>query len=147
MINRDDALEEIYQRIKDNKDVLGLTTFKRTPTEPIDQDQLPCIFMMEGVDNIIEYSKRSKTGYPARRVLEVVLELAALSETDIKDLYRNLRSVVFTVRGSDPAEFNPIVATNAFISENRTEGPTGYGLPDTLGMRLVLDLVYTDKGF
>jgi hypothetical protein len=146
MINREEALVQIYDRIKENRTILGLKSFKRTPTEPIIQADLPCIFMHEENDIIISHSARGGSGYPAKRVLEVVLELVVDKNTDIKLLYRNVRDVVFTVIGSDPKEYSAIVATNAFINENRTEGPTGYGLPDILGMRLVLDLVYTDNG-
>lgn len=138
---------EIFERIKDNRVGLGLTTFRRTPTAPIREEDLPCVFMFEESDNIIEHSKRSKTGYPAKRVLEVVLEIVATRDTDVKQLFIELRKTVFKVRESDPPVYNPIVANNTFINENRTEGPTGYGLQDVLGMRLVLDLIYTDNGF
>ena len=147
MQNREDALLEIYERLKANRTVLGIKTFKRTPTSPIIEADLPCIFMSEETDSVLEHSKRNKTGYPAKRVLEVVLEIIVTDATNIKQLYLDMRSVVFTQRGTDPAVFNPVLAQNTFINENRTEGPTGYGLPDVIGMRLVLDLVYTDNGF
>ena len=57
---------------------------------------------------------------------------------DIKKLYRNVRSVVLAD--------NPIVADNTFIREIRTEGPNGYGLPNVIGMQLVLAMFYTDEG-
>jgi hypothetical protein len=101
--------------------------------------------MSEGRDNIIEHSKRNKTGYPARRVLEVDLTLIVAKGTDIKTLYNQVRKVVFTERVN--GTINPILAENIFINENRTEGPTGYGLPDVVGMVLTLDLVYTDNAF
>lgn len=147
MINREDGLTEIYERLKANRIALGLTTFKRNPTSPATELDLPCILMAEGTDMVIEHSKRNKTGYPARRVLEVALEIIASKEVDIKQLFQDVRRVVFTERGSDPVKFTPVVAENTFINENRTEGPTGYGLPDVIGMVLVLDLVYTDEAF
>jgi len=149
VINRENALIEIYERIKENRDALGLKAFKRTPTAPIREEMLPCIFMSEDVDNIIEHSKRTKHGYPARRVLEVNLEIITSRGMDIKSLYNAVRRVVFTERGGDPNTpiYNSVIAENTFINENRTEGPTGYGLPDVIGMRLILDLVYTDDGF
>lgn len=147
MINREDALIEIYERLKENRESIGIKTFKRTPTSPSDEEDLPCIFMSEESDNIIEYSKRNKTGYPARRALEVSIEIVASGDSNIKQLYMNTRRAVFAERGSNLTNFNPVLAHNTFINENRTEGPTGYGLPDILGMRLILDLVYTDNGF
>lgn len=146
MINRDKGLDEIYERIKANRITLGIKTFKRTPTTPVQNEDLPCIFMIEGVDNILEHSPRSKTGYPCKRALEVRLELVTDSSINIKQLYFDLRRIVFTQRDSNPVVFNPVIADNTFINENRTEGPTGYGLPDILSMSLVLDLVYNDKG-
>lgn len=147
MINRETGLVEIYNRVKTARTDLGLTSFRRTPTEAIVQEDCPCVFMHEGVDTIIEVSSRSGLGYPAKRSLEVVLELVTSSDIDIRQLLLNLRAVVFSVDGSDPKIPNPIIGDNCFINENRTEGPNGYGLPDILGMSLVLDLIYTDNGF
>lgn len=147
MENRESALIEIYERLKENKTSIGIKTFKRIPTNAITENDLPCVFMFEEVDNIIEHSKRNRTGYPARRVLEVALEIVVSTNYDIKQFYNNIRRAVFAKRGTDMTEFDSVLATNTFISENRTEGPNGYGLPDVIGMRLVLDLVYTDNGF
>lgn len=152
MTNREDGLVEIYERIKARRSELNLITFKRTPTTPIRKEKLPCIFMSEDVDNVIEHSKRNKTGYPARRVLEVSLEIIVSKDVDIKQLYFDVRRAVFMDKeavwaDNAPISFTPVLAKNIFINENRTEGPTGYGLPDVIGMRLVLDLIYTDKGF
>ena len=146
MKEREDALLEIYARLKAKHVVMGVKTFKRTPTEGIKQENLPCIFMLEETDTVIEHSKRHASGYPCKRVLEVVLELAVGKETDIKSLYRSVRQTAFSEKDSEPPVFNPKVTSKSFINENRTEGPTGYGLPDVVGMRLVLDLVYMDYG-
>ena len=139
MINREAGLQEIYDRIYAVKDVLGLKGFKRTPTKAIDEKFLPCIFMVEDVDEIVEHSARSSTGYPAKRLLEVTLEIVTHRDTDIKQLYRDVRSAVF-------GESVIVADDNTFIRETRAEGPTGYGLPDVLGMRLVLVMFYNDKG-
>lgn len=147
MDNKEAGLVEIYERIKSQREVLGLVSFKRNPTKTIDQSMMPSVAMIEGVDNIVKRSDRSRTGYPARRVAEIELEIVAHKDIDLKALYRNVRRVVFMERNTDPAIYNPIVAENVFINENRTEGPSGFGLPDVTGMRLVLDLVYTDNGF
>jgi hypothetical protein len=147
MDNKEYGLVEIYERIKANKDELGLVSFKRNPTKPVDQSLMPSVVMIEDVDNIIKRSDRSKTGYPARRVAEIVIEIVVTADTDVKALYQELRRVVFMKRDTDPAVYDPCVADNVFINENRTEGPSGFGLPDVTGMRLVLDLVYTDNGF
>lgn len=152
MLQREEGLLEIYERIKIRRINLGLNTFKRTPTVPVRQEMFPCIFMSEGVDNVIDHSKRNKTGYPAKRVLEVALEIIVSADADIKRLYFDVRKAVFMDKNAvweenKPSAFSPIIAKNTFINENRTEGPDGFGLPDAVGMRLVLDLIYTDNGF
>jgi len=144
MINRELGLEEIYERIKSRRAVIGVKTFKRLPTAPIQDSDMPCIFMLEEIDNVIKQTSRGNTGYPVRRVLEVILELVTTKDVDIKAMYRRMRQAVFSIIDSDPVVYNARIADNVFINENRTEGPVGYGLPDILAMRLVLDLVYTD---
>ena len=95
--------------------------------------------MVEGIDSIVEYSSRTPTGYPARRMLEVTLEIISDKKTDIKTLFREVRSVVFSG--------GVVVADDkTIIKEVRTEGPTGYGLPGVLGIRLILFLMYKDEG-
>jgi hypothetical protein len=109
------------------------------------EKDLPCIIMMEDVDSILKKSSRSTTGYPARRLAEIPIEIVTERTTDIKQLYLKVRKVIFTDRNT--LEYSSLLARDVFINENRTEGPTGYGLPDILGMRLILDLIYTDEGF
>lgn len=145
--NREDALVEIYERVKANRVDIGLKSFKRTPTNPVDDGDLPCLFMLEGADLIVNSSSKTNTGYPVRRALEVKLELVTDGDTDIKTMLRNLRRIVFTKRDTDPALYDAKLLPDnrtGSISESRTEGPDGYGLPNVLGMTLVLDLVYTD---
>lgn len=151
MINREAGLLEIYERIKAKYVEIGLKTFKRNPTEPLREEHLSSICMDEGIDNIIKRASRHKTGYPASRVLEVILELTVKKEeANILVVHNDVRKAVFTQRGTPADEepvYSPIVAQNTFINENRTEGPMGVDLPGILVMRLVLDLVYTDNGF
>jgi len=138
---RELGLLEIYDRIKAAKDsgVLSIKSFQRSPTIPVNEVDLPCVFMVEGDDEIVKRSSRNPLGYPAERNLEVILELVARGSADIRKLYKDLRVAVL----KDGA----IVTTNTFIREIRTEGPTGYGLPDVLGIRFVLSLTYMDDGF
>ena len=145
--NREDSLLEIKARIAANRGDLEIASFKRTPTSPISDEDMPCIVMLEGDDKITDFSKRSNAGYPVRRALEVTLELITTKETDIKAKLKDLRRIVFTQRDTDPPIFNSRLVPEGrigFIQESGTLGPTGYGLPGILGMNLVLDLVYTD---
>ena len=151
MENRELGLQELYERVKADRTILGLESFKRTPTNPSQFEDLPCVFMLEGVDSIIKPASRGKLVYPAHRALEVTIELviSKIATPDIMGLFLKLRKTVFKVRNENPdaeVEYNPILAPDACIYENRTEGPIGYGLPDIKVMRLVLDLIYTDGG-
>jgi len=144
MLNREQGLDEIYERIKAKRTDLSLKSFRRTPTTPIDEELMPCVFMLEGADTIVEHSQRNQVGYPAKRVMDLTLELIVNSKNhNIKDLFQQLRKVVFTQR-IEPFNYSSIVAANTFISENRTEGPGAYQIPNIIGMKLILDLVYTD---
>jgi len=146
MENKELGLLEIKERIKVNRTLLDPNLhFKRTPSTPIMEKDLPCIIMMEDVDSILKKSSRSTTGYPARRLAEIPIEIVTERTIDIKQLYLKVRKVIFTDRNT--LEYSSLLARDVFINENRTEGPTGYGLPDILGMRLILDLIYTDEGF
>lgn len=137
MKNREDALVEIEKRCYDNRVEIAVNTFKRAPTRPIDSYAYPAIFMYEGDDELVQASQRDALGYPAKRLLEVTLEIITDETTDIKAKYRKVRNAVLS---------NPVVAPTATIKEIRTEGPVGFGLPDVLGMRLVLALSYIDDG-
>lgn len=137
MIYRELGVQEIYNRIKDNRVALGVNSCKRTPTKPITEYKMPCVFIIEGVDEVLKANSRHPLGYTARRQLEVILEIIVERGTDIRKLYVDIRSAIL---------MDATVAKNTFVNEIRTEGPSGYGLPDVSGMNLVLALTYTDNG-
>jgi hypothetical protein len=142
MRNRILGTEEVVRRVTVVKDALGLKACMLTPTKPVNEEYLPCIFIQESVDEVTKTSARTRVGYPMKRSLELNIEIVAdrNATKPIYDLYREVRSAVF-------ADDNPVVADGGtFIQEIRTEGPTGYGLPDVVGMTLVLTLFYTDEG-
>ncbi len=140
MINRELGIAEIANRIKTVSPSLGIKTFKRTPLNPVDSYDTPFVFIYEGDDVITDYSNRSPGGYPAKRKLELPVELivdSTDSTFNLKQLYRDLRSAILV---------DTTVAQNTTIYELRAEGPFGYGVPKLLGMRLVLALIYFDAG-
>ncbi len=137
MINREAGVQEIYNRIKAARHTLGIAACKRTPTKPITEYKMPCVFIIEGVDIVLKDNSRNPLGYPSRRQLEVILEIIVERDVDIRALYTGIRSAVLS---------DATVAKNTFVMEIRTEGPSGYGLPDVSGMNLVLALTYTDNG-
>lgn len=140
MERRENGLVEIFARLYNARNTLGLKFCKRMPTKPVQPnvDTVPGIYMVEGEDSVSERNSRNPFGYPARRNLEVVLEIIAPLDSDIKALYRAVRK---TVLGGSVN-----VADDSFIRESRTEGPAGYEVPDLQGMRMVLVLTYVDTG-
>jgi len=147
MKNKEEGLQEIYERIKANRVLLGVKTFKWIPTSPIQEEDMPCIFLLEGTDNIIKHSGRSTTGFPAQRVAEVTIELVTSGAVDIKALFRKVRQAIFAISDSDPIKYDSRISDKVFFNESRIEGPEGYGLPNVKGMRLILDVVYSDENF
>ena len=149
MENRELGIVEIYDRLEAKKDTLGLNFCIRTPTGPIDPTMVPGLIMNEGDDVITQRANRGPTGYPAKRILEVAIELL-INDTDetidLKTLFLAVKRAVFYNRDIDNPRIEVQVANNVFINENRTEGPYGFGLPNIKGMKLVLDLIYTDNG-
>lgn len=148
MEKRELGLTELFERVKADRTALGLVSFKKTPTRPSDLGDLPCVFMLEGPDRIIKRSKRDTLGYPAHRVMEVTFESVVnkRGSVPVKTLNTDLRRTLFKIRDSNPPEYSGIIADNVFIAENRTEGPSSYGLPDIEVMRLIIDLTYIDGG-
>ena len=137
MEKREEGLVEIFNRIKDRRTELSLQQFRRTPTTTL--DKVPMCIMLEGIDEIIKKPTNKKLPYPCVRNVEVILELSVNEKThDIRSLIPVLRNIVFK-NGIE-------VAPQVLIEELRTEGPFGYGVPDILGMRLILGMIYTDQG-
>lgn len=149
MIQREQGIQEIYERLKVAYVSIGLKAFRRNPTQRLRDEDFPYIILEEGTDQIVKSGNRANHGYPARRVCEIILEIGTNDDgaTDINALYSDVRKAVFTKRDTTPLEFSSILLKDVFIQENRTEGPTGVDVPDILVMRLILDLVYTDKAF
>ena len=137
MENREAGLQVLYNRIKDERRSLGIKTFRRTPSKPVEEKHLVCVFMSEGIDRITKPNSRNWLGYPARRELEVIFELVALSDYDIRDLYTKFRRVALS---------DPILVEDCIVRESRTIGPQGYSLPNVIGLQLILSMAYTDNG-
>jgi len=135
--SREIGLQILYNRVKDNRSALGIKTFKRTPTAPVKADNLLCVFMLEGEDQVIKPSTRSAAGYPAQRVVEIVFEIIALGSFDIRAFYTQFRNIVLS---------EVVLAPDCFIRETGTNGPRGYGQPNVIGMQLILSMNYIDKG-
>jgi len=152
---RELGLTKIKQRLIDDKDYLNLKSIKRNSNDPISKDMMNAIFIFEGRDTITEHASRNFIGYPAKRMLEVDIEIITKNDRDgktIKDLYQKVRRAVLCDRivNSDLTITytpNSILADNTAIRELRTLGAGLYDIPELIGMKLVLGLYYIDYGF
>lgn len=150
---RELGMDKIKQRLIADKDVLGLKSLKRNSNDPISKSEMNAIYIFEGRDTITEHASRGFLGYPAKRLLEVDVEIITKNNRDgtaIKTLYNNVRRAVFCDKIIDTNTTyvpNPILADNVAIRELRTLGPGLYDVPELIGIKLVLGLIYIDNGF
>lgn len=151
---RTQSLETIKGRFQRDRTILGLKTFNWNTNSPMDKTNVPSVYMFEGRDVIQKYHQGDKLGYPARRHLEINIEIVTQmnrNASDVKDLLQKVKRTVFcdrTGEDSNPVWTpNPVVAQNAFIKELRIKGPGLYKVPELVGIKLVVGLWYTDNGF
>lgn len=148
------SLEEIKRRILRDKDILGLKTFNWNTNSPISKLNVPSIYMFEGRDVIKDYADRTPLGYPAKRHLEINIEVVTKIDrnaAEVKALLQKVRRSVFCNRSGEEGNYiwipNQIVADNSRILELRTKGPGLYEVPELVGIKLVIGLWYIDYGF
>ncbi len=151
---RTDALLEIKSRIERDRDILGLKSFMWNSNNPITKTSVPAVYMFEGRDVIEKYNQGSPLGYPARRHLEINIEIVAKTDryaSNVKTLLQLVKRSVFCDRTTvgDVHTWTPnvVVAKNSFIKELRTKGPGTYEIPELVGIKLVVGLWYIDNGF
>lgn len=148
MIKRVNGCDALYNRIKDSKDAIGLRSFIRTPTDQAKVEQLPLCFMNYGIDSIIKKSSRtasvSRPGMYNTCAVEVVFEIVSFVDSDIVSIFRNLRKAILD-------DIHPLldsqgeVDKSVYITEERKEGPFGYGIPDVVAFVFVISLIYPDE--
>lgn len=148
------SLIEIKDRIIRDREILGLESFQWNSNNPIDKSNVPAIYMFEGRDVIEKHYQGDKLGYPARRHLEINIEVVAKNDRyaqTVKQLLQKVKRTVFCDRTGEGEDIvwtpNPVVAKNSFIKELRTKGPGTYEVPELVGIKLVVGLWYTDNGF
>jgi hypothetical protein len=151
---RTDALLEIKSRILRDRTILGIESFMWNNNGPISKTTVPTIYMFEGRDVIEKYNQGSPLGYPARRHLEINIEIVAKNDREaagVKALLQKVKRTIFCDRTGDGEDIkwtpNAVVAKNSFIRELRIKGPGTYEVPELVGIKLVIGLWYTDNGF
>lgn len=147
---RDKSLTNIYERIKRDRDQLGLKSLMWSKNTTIEKDNIPVVFMFEGKDIIKKYDSRNKIGYPARRELEVEIEIAAKDKDSLWDIYQKTRRAIFCTREDSIESIiwtpNNVVERNSFIMEIRTNELVTYKDPTAIGISLIVGLSYVDYG-
>lgn len=150
---RTEALEEIKSRFVRDRELLGLKTFNWNSNSPINKLSVPSVYMFEGRDVIEKYNQGNILGYPARRHLEINIEIVTKNNenaSDVKELLKLVRRTVFCEKDDSGEDtiwtINAVVAKNAFIRELRIKGPGLYDVPELVGIKLVIGLWYTDEG-
>lgn len=135
MKQREDSVVELINRAKAGN--LGLSYLRRTPTDTPTNGQYPALFVLEGMDKVVEQSRRSWDGYPCKRRLEVTFEIWANDkETQIRELFAALRSSIFSAP----------LSTGAAMAEDRSVGPFNPGIPGIVCMQLVVAITHMDTG-
>ena len=139
MIEREQGLLEIRNRLKSLMQSYPLKYFKRSPTRTITQDDVPALLILEGEDIIIKRSSKNYLGYPLQRALEIIVEIWDFTEdSDVKQLREEVLK--------EALENNGILAEGIIVREKKTIGPFNLNVPDVLAMQIVFEMVYRDDG-
>jgi len=140
--NRELGVVEVYDRLKPLFASYPLKRLDRTPADPAEKDDMPCIFLMEGEDPIIKYSTRNFIGYPVKRVLQLFVEVWETAESgdnaQVRLLYQEARKAILANKGQ--------LFIGTVIRESNLFGPFNLGVPGTVAMRTTFELVYKDDG-
>jgi hypothetical protein len=123
------AIEDI---LRDNASSLGFETFVHYPTSQAREEDLPCLFLFEGTDEVIKSSSRGPITIPITRRLEIIF--------DILDIPKNAYNRALTVR--DTLFINGQGVIPSLLTEKQMDGPYGSGVPGIVVCRLTLSTIY-----
>lgn len=138
MVNRELGLAEVEKRCRPLYNSLSLKNVMRVPSRAIDEDDMPCILIMEGDDDIVNRSSRDFIGYPCKRKLDVIVECWDLASGNVRNICLEARKAVLASKG--------VLLNGVVINESKTVGPFNLGVPNMLGMRIIFNLFYKDDG-
>lgn len=145
MDNREAGIAELKARLYARKAEAGIAMFIETPSGELNPEKTPAVLLSEGEDIIDLTSSRNQSGYPAKRILEIMFECVVdIRNNKPRTFCKDVRRALFLDKSVD--EINIMLLSEVFIREARMEGPFGYGLPNINGMRLILNLFYPDEG-
>lgn len=141
MVNRELGMEEFHRRVRPLYNApYNLKQVMRLPSRAVDENDMPCVLILEGNDNIIKRSGRDYLGYGCQRSLDVIVECwdFVTGTGNVRNIYENVRTLVLANKG--------VLLQGVFVREERAEGPFNAGIPNVLGMRAIFSLTYKDLG-
>ena len=138
MEQRELGMEEIMRRLRPLYTSLNLKNVLRIPSRAIDEEDMPCVLVMEGDDSVSKRASTDYLGYPCKRILNVTIECWDYSNGDVKNIYEETRKAVLAEKG--------ILLQKVIIRESMAVGPYNFGIPNVLGMRVVFEMSYSDRG-
>jgi len=132
-----DIIERIYNEVTNNPpyDQFELCHMELTPVDPIGVNSMPAILLFEDEDSIIKRATHNNLGFPLIRTLSLMIEVWDLDKDRVKKLYKSTRKGALSNGG---------LLTKANVVEKKTVGPYSSGRDGTMGIRLVLEIVYTE---
>lgn len=140
MINRELGMEEVHKRLRPLYNApYDLKLVLRVPSRAVDENDMPCVLIMEGDDQITKRSGRDYLGYGCLRTLDVIVECWDFVESgDVRNIFESVRTLVLANRG--------VLLQGVMIREDRAVGPYNIGIPNILGMKAIFSLTYKDDG-
>jgi len=132
-----DIMERIYNEVTKNPpyDDFELCHMELTPVDPIGVNSMPAVLLFEDEDSIIKRATRSNLGFPLIRTLSLMIEVWDLNKDKVKKLYKSIRKGALGNGG---------FLSGATVTETKTVGPYSSGRDGTMGIRLVLEITYTE---
>ena len=126
--------EEVYTDFQ-------LKHFELTPIESVTADLMPCVLLLEGEDTVKNRSSRGYLGYPLRRSFDLLGEVWVHDATDPREkvlaMYRAFRRAALPTSGTLPG--------GSAIREMQALGPFSETHEGSLGMRIILEILYVDN--
>jgi len=139
MEKREAGIQEIIKRLNPLYNSLKLKTIMRAPSRSIDENDIPCILVMEGDDSIFKRIQRNNLGYPCKRSLQIVVECWDYATPgDVRNIIEEARKRVL--------ESNGVLVKGITILEQKMVGPYNMAIPKLLGMRIIFEMYYDDIG-
>jgi len=136
--NREIGLVEVLERCQTLLTTIPLKNVFRVPNKQIDQDDMPCVLLLESEDVVTKRSTTNFIGYPCARNMQVIIECWDLISGDAKNIKNEVLKAVLADKGK--------LGTGRLIREVKLLGPINFNIPNIEGFRVILEMTYNDLG-